>query len=99
MIVNRAIMPIKIGKQEEFFDLMRKVKPWYDERNVTTRFYTAYFGPYDVVVFEYETETLGDMQKLDQEWWADPLSQSLHPKYEELALRGRVHEAWVRHDL
>ena len=99
MIATRTTVPIKAGKTQEFLELISQFKPWYDERNITLRVYTAYYAKYDVVVLEMEYEFLADEEKFDKELWADPSLDDLIPKLSELSVPGRTSEAWVLHEL
>ena len=67
MIVERNTVPVKFGKAKEYIEVERKVKHWYDERNITVRLHTAYYGKYDVVVIEKEFESLAANEKFPTE--------------------------------
>ena len=99
VVVERGTFPVKFGKADEFIEIIRQIKSWYDERNITIRLYTAYHSTYDVVYMETEFDSLAVAEKYAEEFWADPWIQPFLPKWFEIAERGRTGETFVLHKL
>jgi hypothetical protein len=77
MIVDRRTFVIKVGKQDEVVEQIKKAVA-FSPFKPTYRVYTPHFSHFDEVVLEIEFKDLAEfdrywtgwMQKVTPEWWA-----------------------------
>jgi hypothetical protein len=91
MFINRITYNIKPGAIEEVVKLS-KAEIERTESKATV--YTAYFGPNDVVVFDFKFESLEANRKFWNDWFASPESDEFMKKFNTLLESGGSNELW-----
>ena len=91
MFINRRTNKVKPGAMEE---LVKLTKAEIERTKSKATVYTAYFGPYDVIVFDFEFESLEAYQKFWDEWFASPEGDRFMEKYNTLVESGGSNELW-----
>jgi hypothetical protein len=91
MYINRITYKVKRGAIAEMVKLS-KVEIERTRSKATV--YTAYFGPRDVVVFDFEFESLEAYQKFWNEWVASPEGDEFMKKFNTLLESGGSNELW-----
>ena len=93
MIVNRRTFVVKRGCMQ---DLVAMVKAEQERLNVaiTFRVYTPNIAPLNLVVAEWEFESLQEYEKFLADWRASPETAEFMKKWYELTESGGVNEIW-----
>ena len=92
MYINRRTFKVKHGAMEEAVKL---VKAEIERTGWKGTVYTAEFGPFDVMVVDFSTESLEDYEKSSSEWDASPEAAKFFEKWYTLTERGGTNELWV----
>jgi hypothetical protein len=91
MFINRRTNKVKPWAMDE---LVKLTKAEIERTGGKAKIYTPYFGPYDVVVFDFEYESLEAYQKSWAEWFASPEADDFMKKFNTLVESGGSNELW-----
>src|SRR5258707_547222 len=93
MFIDRGTAAIKPGCMEEAIRLWKA--DIIERAHMPMRLYTAWWGPFDVMV----GDTVAESQEAVEKLWADLLARPEHPKFSEqfsrLTAGGGRAELWV----
>ncbi len=90
MVINRRTFIPKRGCGDQLLALFKAER----ERTGNFRILTPIYGPFDVVVCEFETADQAELDKNWAEWGQDPLSQTFMEKFMALTENGGSNELW-----
>jgi len=91
MFINRRTNKVKPGAMGE---VVKLAKAEIERTGTKATVYTPYFGPYDVVVFDFEFESLDAYRKKWEEWFASPEADRYMKKFRTLVEPGGSNELW-----
>jgi hypothetical protein len=91
MFINRITYKVKPGS---IVEVVKLSKAEIERTRSKATVYTAYFGPNDVVVFDFEFESLEAYQKFWNEWFASPEGDEFMKKFNTLVESGGSNELW-----
>ena len=91
MLVQRNTTYVKRGKRDEFVELV-KAEAENNPPPRWARVCRAVFGPWDVVVIEWEFEDLAEYEAFWEAWTP---SEGFWEKYNDCTARGGSSELWV----
>jgi hypothetical protein len=94
MICERFSFRVRLGGMDKIIALALQYKSWWVDRNVPIRYYVPYYATRDVIVIEYEYESLADAEKIEKEWANSEEYKELIPQWVELAERGGTAEVF-----
>jgi hypothetical protein len=91
MFINRITYKVTPGAIDEVVKLS---KAEIERTGSKATVYTPYFGPNDVVVFDFEFESLEAYRKFWNEWFASPEADEFMKKFNTLVESGGSNELW-----
>jgi hypothetical protein len=91
MFINRITFKVKPGVMDEVVKLS---KAEIERTGSKATVYTPYFGPNDVVVFDFEFESIEASEKYWDEWFASPEGDQFMKKFNTLVESGGSNELW-----
>jgi hypothetical protein len=91
MFINRRTNKVK---PEAMAELVKLTKAEIERAGAKARVYTPYFGPYNMIVFDFEFESLEAYQKTWDEWFASPEGARYMEKFSTLVEAGGSNELW-----
>ena len=91
MFINRRTFKVKLGVMGEVVQLL---KAEIQRSGSKTKIYTPTFGPCDVVVVDFEVESLEAYLKMSDEWFASPEGAQFMEKWVPLVEAGGTNELW-----
>ncbi len=92
MLVNRRTFLVKPGCMEKLASLLIGERT---SESPPSRIYTPDIGPFDVLVFELEFESLGAYEKFWSDWAAKPETEAFMEKWYALIKPGGKNEIWT----
>ncbi len=91
MIVNRRTFIPKRGCYDQLVELYKAVR---ERTKGQMRILIPEYGPFDVVVMEFEAPDLETFKKIEAEYWKDPESAAFFEKHMALTENGGTNEIW-----
>jgi hypothetical protein len=91
MFINRRTNKVKPWAMDE---LVKLTKAEFERIGSKGKIYTPYIGPYDVIVFDFEYESLEAYQSSWEEWFASPEADEFLKKFNTLVESGGSNELW-----
>ena len=92
MYINRRTFKVKPGAMEEAVKLAKYEIERSESNGIV---YTAEFGPFDVMVVDFQFESLAEYQKGWSEWATTPEAVKFLEKWHTLVESGGTNELWL----
>jgi len=93
MFVNRFTRIVKKGHYDEAVALVKSEIERFPPPHAT-RLYSGYAAPTDTLLIEFEFESLEELGKFWEDWFADPESEKHREKINDLTETGGDNEIW-----
>ena len=94
MVVQRNLLNVRQGCMEEAIALIKGAIEANKRYKHGNRIYAPEIGPFDVLVVEWEFESLEDYQRSWAEWAAGPDAPAFAEKWDKVFERGGSGEIW-----
>ena len=94
MFIDRRVFPVKMGCMEEAVALVKGAIEGNKSYKHGYRIYTPEIGPFDVLVVEWEYESLEEQQRVWAAWFARPDTPTFAEKWNKVVERGGGSEIW-----
>ena len=97
MVVNRFTRIVKNDCMQQAIEVV-KAEIQRAGTPHATRVCTAYAGPNNVLIIEFEFEDIAELDQYWTTWFADPASTAFNEALNKLTKAGGANEIWNLHD-